>query len=260
MRNKFIFFVAILMAVIFAAGCASGKNMKDGMMHNDMMDDNMMMADYVLESGTVMSGDAMGSQLLIKSNAMGKESDVILTIQETTPAIDAVSGASTKKSDIKKGVKIHAWVSSAYAASMPPKTAAKVILVNAKDMTSVPVLIEVAGISSVKDGMTITAKDGSMWMFEKNAMIEMYAAKEKINASALKKGAKVLVWKDGMMMKDDMKSDMMMKDDMKSDKMMKDNMKKDEMKSDMMKKDDMKSDKMMMKGPHKVKKILIIEK
>lgn len=228
MRNKFIFLAAVLTAVVFMTGCTSGKNMKDDVMHNDIMDDDIMMSNFVLESGTIMAGDGMSSELLIKSDAMAEESDVILINQEATPAIDAVSGASIKKAGIKKGVKIHAWVSSAYTASMPPKTAARVILLNAKDKSEIPVLIEVAGLSSAKDGMTITANDGSMWMFEKNAMIEMHSAVagKKVNASALKKGAMILLWKDGMMIN----------------------------------KDKMMGDKMMMKGPHKVKKILIIEK
>lgn len=244
MRNKSIFFIAVVTTAAFIAGCASGKNMKDsaasknnmgakdGIMHNDMMHDNMMMGDFVLESGKIVSGSGMDSQLLIKSRKMGKESDVILTIQEITPTIDVVAGASTKKANIKKGAEIYAWVSSAYTASLPPKTAAKAIFVNVKDISGVPALVEVAGVSSVKEGMMLTGKDGSMWILGKSSEIEMHpaAVNGKTDIGALKKGIKVLIWKDGMMMNDDK----MMKDGMKSGK--------------------------MMKTAHKVKKILIIEK
>ena len=210
MKIKLITAAAVVTVAVLFSACVSHKNdamssaskkdMKKMDSSMSMTEGEMMMGDFVLESGTVTEGDGFGMQLRIKSAA---HDEVIFTIEEKTPTIDATTGASTKKETIKAGVPVYAWVSPAYTTSLPPQTAAQVLFVNVKDESTLPVVAEIAEIDSKDDVISLTATNGSKWTFGKDIEIGMHpvAAMGKTDATALKKGVKVLLWEaDKMMM------------------------------------------------------------
>ena len=209
MKIKLITAAAVVTVAVLFSACVSHKNdamssasktdMKKMDSSMSMTEGEMMMGDFVLESGTVTEGDGFGMQLRIKSAA---HDEVIFTIEEKTPTIDATTGASTKKETIKAGVPVYAWVSPAYTTSLPPQTAAQVLFVNVKDESTLPVLAEIAEIDSKDDVISLTATNGSKWTFSKNIEIGMHpvAAMGKADAAALKKGVKILLWETDKMM------------------------------------------------------------
>lgn len=209
MKIKLITAAAVVTVAVLFSACVSHKNdamssaskkdMKKMDSSMNMTEGEMMMSDFVLESGTVTEGDGFGMQLRIKSAA---HDEVIFNIQEKTPTIDATTGASTKKAAIKTGVPVYAWVSPAYTASLPPQTAAQVLFVNVHDESALPVLAEIAEIDSKDDVISLTATNGSKWTFSKNIEIGMHpvAAMGKADAAALKKGVKILLWETDKMM------------------------------------------------------------
>ena len=125
MKIKLITAAAVVTVAVLFSACVSHKNdamssaskkdMKKMDSSMSMTEGEMMMGDFVLESGTVTEGDGFGMQLRIKSAA---HDEVIFTIEEKTPTIDATTGASTKKETIKAGVPVYAWVSPAYTTSL----------------------------------------------------------------------------------------------------------------------------------------------
>lgn len=199
---------AVTTAVLFSACTSHKKDTMQSTSKKDMQETDssmnmakgeMMMGDFVLESGTVTEGDGFGTQLRIKSDM---NDEVIFNIEEKTPTIDAMTSASTKKATVKTGVPIYAWVSPEYTASLPPQTAAQVLFVNVQDTASLPVLVEIAEVDAKGDVISLTATNGSKWTFNKNIEIGMHpvAAKGKTDAAALKKGIKILLWEAGKMM------------------------------------------------------------
>ena len=210
---------AVATAVLFSA-CVSDKSYavfptskKDMQKPDnpmDMTDPEMMMGDFILESGTVTAGDGLGMWLRVKSDGMHDE--LIFNIEEKTPTIDAMTGASTKKAVVKTGVPVYAWVAPAYTASLPPQTAAQVLFVNVRDANALPVLAEIAEVTAKGDVISLTATNGSKWTFAKGIEIGMHpvAAMGKTDTSALKKGVKILLWETDKMMKGE--KDTMMKD------------------------------------------------
>lgn len=212
MKIKLITAAAVVTVAVLFSACVSHKNdamssaskkdMKKMDSSMSMTEGEMMMGDFVLESGTVTEGDGFGMQLRIKSAA---HDEVIFTIEEKTPTIDATTGASTKKETIKAGVPVYAWVSPAYTTSLPPQTAAQVLFVNVKDESTLPVVAEIAKVTSKGDVISLTATNGSKWTFGKDIEIGMHpvAAMGKTDATALKKGVKVLLWEADKMMMDE---------------------------------------------------------
>lgn len=212
MKIKLITAAAVVTVAVLFSACVSHKNdamssaskkdMKKMDSSMSMTEGEMMMGDFVLESGTVTEGDGFGMQLRIKSAA---HDELIFTIEEKTPTIDATTGASTKKETIKAGVPVYAWVSPAYTTSLPPQTAAQVLFVNVKDESTLPVVAEIAKVTSKGDVISLTATNGSKWTFGKDIEIGMHpvAAMGKTDATALKKGVKILLWETDKMMMDE---------------------------------------------------------
>ena len=212
MKIKLITAAAVVTVAVLFSACVSHKNdamssaskkdMKKMDSSMNMTEGEMMMGDFVLESGTVTEGDGFGMQLRIKSAA---HDELIFTIEEKTPTIDATTGASTKKETIKAGVPVYAWVSPAYTTSLPPQTAAQVLFVNVKDESTLPVVAEIAKVTSKGDVISLTATNGSKWTFGKDIEIGMHpvAAMGKADATALKKGVKILLWETDKMMMDE---------------------------------------------------------
>lgn len=207
MKNKLTFFAVLISVLIFFAGCTPKEEEKEKKEESPIemkaiemetavmsMLEDMMTGGYILEAGKIISGNAKSNQLLIETAESGEKSELVLNIEKTTPAIDAVTGASAKKSEIKEGTEVYAWVSSAYASSLPPQTAAMVLFVNVKDRNNLPMFVDVSQVSEDEKGFTVTSAEGIKWFVEKNTETAMYESKEKIPAAALKAGSKALFW------------------------------------------------------------------
>ena len=212
MKNKFLCFAVIAVTALVFIGCSSdeekmGEKTKTDMMGDKMADDkipgDMMMVGSVLEHGTITAGDGMGTQIRINSKKDGMsgasdDAEVLINIEEKTPTIDVTAGASTKKTNIKEGAEIYAWVSPAYTASLPPQTAAKTIFVNVTDKSDIPAYVEIEAVESADNGLTVTDTDGMKWMVAGDAVFTMHASKDAVDAASLKKGVKALFWADKM--------------------------------------------------------------
>lgn len=204
MNKRFTFFIVFMVLAVFFISCTA-KEEKDSEKDMQEIEDEILSAveeavmfDFVLESGIVLSGTSETSRILINSSELESGSgqrEVVLNLEENTPVINADSGIPAKKSEIKIGEEIYAWVSPAYTSSLPPQTAAKVIFVNVKDKNILPKYIEAVNISKSETGSVLKDLTGSEWLLDNNVKVVMYASEEKADIGDLTDGARILLWK-----------------------------------------------------------------
>lgn len=137
-------------------------------------------------------------QTLMVNNENDKFSvgDIILNLSEETKILDADSGMPLSVEQLKDGEKVYAYISEAMTASLPPQTAARVVLANIQDGVKVPDYIEVKSMEKKDSEYQLTSVDGLVFRVPADCPITPYLTRNMLYLEDIYEGARCLVWTD----------------------------------------------------------------
>lgn len=122
--------------------------------------------------------------------------DIVLNLSEETRILDVSSGMPLSVEQLEDGETIYAYISQAMTASIPPQTAASMILVNIQEGTKVPDYIEVKSMEPKGSDYELTSVDGLVFQVPSDCMINPYMTRNMLYLENIYEGAHCLVWSD----------------------------------------------------------------
>lgn len=125
--------------------------------------------------------------------------ETILLVPQGVPVIDAASGMPVALSDIDASAPIYAWTSRIMTMSLPPQTAAQVVVVNAKEAEAVPsyVVVKELVTTDTDDGtvITVTDQDGNKWeASSEETEVTPYLTRNIVRLEDIKPGSRCMIW------------------------------------------------------------------
>lgn len=155
--------------------------------------------------GNILSADENASTICLNSHETGTdesgknilnfEQEIVLNMAEGVPVLDAVTGFPVAWNEIDKNAPAYAWVSQAMTLSLPPETAAQLVLVNVPNDYAVPSYVAVKEAKTAADGsVQITDQDGNTWKAAADTPITPYLTRNMVYLSDVKPGSFCLIW------------------------------------------------------------------
>ena len=137
------------------------------------------------------------NQITIKS----EEKEMVLNLFEDTPILNA-DGTPTSVSEIKKNSKIFAMVSDGMTMSLPPQSAAYIVMVSEDEVPAFPIYVEVKDIATDPQGNTLIKSGDANYVIMLNADTEILPVKSRkiVTVQDITVGSKLLVYSDIMTM------------------------------------------------------------
>ena len=124
-------------------------------------------------------------------------SDAVVVHVGDAPCLDAVTGNTMNVKDLKDGDTAYAWVGPAMMLSMPPQSAASLILGNIPADYAVPQYYEITG-SVITEASAVLSVAGSndTVTVPASAQVSPYLTRNLVTLADLIPGTRILVWSD----------------------------------------------------------------
>ena len=124
-------------------------------------------------------------------------SDAVVVHVGDAPCLDAVTGNTMNVKDLKDGDTAYAWVGPAMMLSMPPQSAARLILGNIPADYAVPQYYEITG-SVITEASAVLSVAGSndTVTVPASAQVSPYLTRNLVTLADLVPGTRILVWSD----------------------------------------------------------------
>ena len=124
-------------------------------------------------------------------------SDAVVVHVGDAPCLDAVTGNTMNVKDLKDGDTAYAWVGPAMMLSMPPQSAASLILGNIPADYAVPQYYEITG-SVITEASAVLSVAGSndTVTVPASAQVSPYLTRNPVTLADLVPGTRILVWSD----------------------------------------------------------------
>ena len=124
-------------------------------------------------------------------------SDAVVVHVGDAPCLDAVTGNTMNVKDLKDGDTAYAWVGPAMMLSMPPQSAASLILGNIPADYAVPQYYEITG-SVITEASAVLSVAGSndTVTVPASAQVSPYLTRNLVTLADLVPGTRILVWSD----------------------------------------------------------------
>lgn len=132
---------------------------------------------------------------LENSNDKDPYQKIILNITEDTIILDAVTGQTKKLADVKAHESLYAYASPVMTRSIPPQSAAVLVLCNIPADYRVPTYAEIQSISTKEDGTVSALMTGDIVLhMNKDTVLTPYLTKNNLTPADLQPGMKLLSW------------------------------------------------------------------
>ena len=124
-------------------------------------------------------------------------SDAVVVHVGDAPCLDAVTGNTMNVKDLKDGDTAYAWVGPAMMLSMPPQSAASLILGNIPADYAVPQYYEITGSVITEASATLSvAGSNDTVTVPASAQVSPYLTRNLVTLADLIPGTRILVWSD----------------------------------------------------------------
>lgn len=129
-------------------------------------------------------------------NRGGEEAgEFILHLSEQTVVLDAVTGEPRTLADIKEGDSLTVWTAPQTMLSLPPQSAAQVILCNIPADYAVPHYAEIQQVLEREDGkVSVLTSDNVILKLDGETELFAYKTRNIVGLDDLKPGARILSW------------------------------------------------------------------
>ncbi len=137
----------------------------------------------------------IGEDCLLLNEGGAEAGELILHISEQTLILDAVTGEPHALADINKGDSLTVWTSPAVTMSLPPQSAAQVILCNIPADYSVPHYAEIQQVLESEGGkVSVLTSDNVILKLDEATELVAYKTRNMVGLDELKPGVRVLSW------------------------------------------------------------------
>lgn len=146
-----------------------------------------------------------GSLLLRNDDPQDPNQEIIVHLPEGVPCVDAVTGLPLDMEKVKDGDILYAWVGPAMTLSLPPQSAAQVVVGNLPADGSVPEFYEITGIDQTvtiaiypvpeKTEVNLPVAGGVLTI-PISAQVTPWLTRQIVTLNDLVPGSRVLVWRD----------------------------------------------------------------
>lgn len=147
--------------------------------------------------GPVLSVDENTIHIDNRSGA-SFEGEIVLHISdETSKLIDAVNGFPVSMGEIEVGEVIYAYIGQAMTMSLPPQTAAEMIIANIPADFKVPEFVTVQSMTWNEDtSWTLVTTSGVTYHIPGDTPITPYMTRQMVTLEDVTEGRELLVWSD----------------------------------------------------------------
>jgi len=160
--------------------------------------DTMAEATHVTYSGVVAetAEDEVAGQYILFGE--DERADLRLNVTEETVIIHA-DGMPASFEDIEKGAAVVAYHGLASTFSLPPQSAAEVIVLMEEETTAAPIYATIGSVTETEEGILLESKDGSyVFTIVEDAEITPYKTRNIVTAADLTEGKRILAWSEVM--------------------------------------------------------------
>lgn len=141
-----------------------------------------------------------GSLLLKTDDEAALHKEVVVHLPEGVPCVDAATGLPMDMSKVKDGDTLYAWAGPAMTMSLPPQTAALIVVGNIPADGRVPEYYEVTqawGAPAEGDYFEFSVKgQDDALRISREAQVSPWLTRQIVRLEDLVPGSRILVWKD----------------------------------------------------------------
>ena len=144
------------------------------------------------------SGDITfnSNELLVDENGEYKDttSEIILKTTANTPVLDGTTLAPVAMSEIDTAQPVYVWTAQAMTMSIPPQTAAQILIVNVPQDASAPMYVVAQQVDAKEDGsIVITDQDGVTWRADADTEVTPYLTRNIVTLEDIHEGTRLVV-------------------------------------------------------------------
>lgn len=144
------------------------------------------------------SGDITfnSNEFLVDENGEYKDttSEIILKTTANTPVLDGTTLAPVALSEIDTAQPVYAWTAQAMTMSIPPQTAAQILIVNVPQDASAPMYVVAQQVDAKEDGsIVITDQDGVTWRADADTEVTPYLTRNIVTLEDIHEGTRLVV-------------------------------------------------------------------
>ena len=144
------------------------------------------------------SGDITfnSNELLVDENGEYKDttSEIILKTTANTPVLDGTTLAPVAMSEIDTVQPVYVWTAQAMTMSIPPQTAAQILIVNVPQDASAPMYVVAQQVETKEDGsIVIMDQDGVTWRADAGTEVMPYLTRNIVTLEDIHEGTRLVV-------------------------------------------------------------------
>lgn len=144
------------------------------------------------------SGDITfnSNELLVDENGEYKDttSEIILKTTANTPVLDGTTLAPVAMSEIDTAQPVYVWTAQAMTMSIPPQTAAQILIVNVPQDASAPMYVVAQQVETKEDGsIVIMDQDGVTWRADAGTEVMPYLTRNIVTLEDIHEGTRLVV-------------------------------------------------------------------
>ena len=144
------------------------------------------------------SGDITfnSNEFLVDENGEYKDttSEIILKTTANTPVLDGTTLAPVALSEIDIAQPVYVWTAQAMTMSIPPQTAAQILIVNVPQDASAPMYVVAQQVDAKEDGsIVITDQDGVTWRADADTEVTPYLTRNIVTLEDIHEGTRLVV-------------------------------------------------------------------
>lgn len=156
----------------------------------------------VAKNGYITAVDEANKRITFSSEEYAADEDgnynevsaeIILNYTDGTPVLDAGTLEPVSVSDIDTSKPVYVWTSQAMTMSIPPQTAAQVIITNVPDDASAPMYVIAKDVKNTDGGIIITDQDGVTWRADGDTEVIPYLTRNIVTLDDIKTGTRLVV-------------------------------------------------------------------
>lgn len=155
--------------------------------------------------GTIASVDVDNNRISFNSNEYMEDeagnltetvSEIILHVGKGTVILDGTTLMPVQLKDLGTEGTAYVWVSQAMTMSLPPQTAAQVIIVNVPEDASAPMYVVAKEVEKTDDGVIITDQDGVKWRADADTQVSPYLTRNIVTLDDIEVGSRFVLSQD----------------------------------------------------------------
>ena len=144
------------------------------------------------------SGDITfnSNEFLVDENGEYKDttSEIILKTTANTPVLDGTTLAPVAMSEIDTAQPVYVWTAQAMTMSIPPQTAAQILIVNVPQDASAPMYVVAQQVETKEDGsIVIMDQDGVTWRADAGTEVMPYLTRNIVTLEDIHEGTRLVV-------------------------------------------------------------------